>query len=316
MMAKTLINQAEQALNETDQGFNEQSKTLIAVDAQYLDGGAFDLQFFIRRCQHSAQTIAQHYLYLGRDLLVIKERVARDDFVSILDQIGISPRSAQRFMQVAVKFTAPTLEKLATRVAVSKLIELASEDDEDLEQALNGGTIAGMKLDDIERMSTRELKAALRTARSNADLTQEAHDRVLLQKNTHADELAKKLALAEHRPVAERWPEQVAAYHEELNRYGADAEQMLSAVFDIVIGGDPDLDMPIASQESIALATIDRVNRLTALVAQMQNTVFNQYGQFINQPAYELGDPLTVKIEPAPIPAAPLWTGLREEESL
>lgn len=315
-MDNSLDIQAIQALTETSPGFDEHSQALIAIDDRYLDGSTFDLQFFIRRCQHSAQTIAQHYLYLGRDLIVIKERVSREEFAAVLDQIGISQRSAQRFMQVAVKFTAPTLEKLATRVAVSKLIELASEDDEDLEQALNGGTIAGMKLDDIERMSTRELKAALRNARNNADLTQKAHDRVLQQKNAHADELAKKLALAERRPVAERWPKQVVAYHEELNKYGHDAEQLLSYVFDIVVSGDPDPDMPVSSQESIAHATIDRVNRLAALVAQMQNTVFNQYRQFIDQPAYELADPITVRTEPGPIPAAPAWTGLREERAL
>lgn len=298
-MDNSITHQTKQALNETSQDFDQHSQALIAIDDRYLDGDTFDLQFFIRRCQHSAQTIAQHYLYLGRDLIVIKERVSREEFAAILDQIGISQRSSQRFMQVAIKFTAPTLEKLANRLAVSKLIELASEDDEDLEQAFNGGTIAGMKLDDIERMSIRELKTALRNARNNAELTQEAHDRVLLQKNTHADELSRKLALAESRPQAERWPDQVAAYHEELSRFSHDAEQMLSRVFDIVISGDPVPDMPVSSRESIAFATIDRVNRLTTLVAEMQNTVFHQYSQFINQPTYELGEPLTVKSEGA-----------------
>lgn len=298
-MNNSLEIQATQALTETSPGFDEHSKALIAVDDRYLDGGAFDLQFFIRRCKHSAQTIAQHYLYLGRDLIVIKERVSREEFAAVLDQIGISQRSSQRFMQVAIKFTAPTLEKLANRLAVSKLIELASEDDEDLEQAFNGGTIAGMKLDDIERMSIRELKTALRNARNNAELTQESHDRVLQQKNNYADELSKKLAMAERRPQVERWPEQVAAYHEELSRYGHDAEQVLSMVFNIIVNGDPAADMPVSSQESIAMATIDRVNRLTQLVAQMQNTAFSQYSRFIDQPMYELGDPLTAKAEGA-----------------
>lgn len=298
-MDNSLEIQATQALTETGPGFDEHSQALIAIDDRYLDGSTFDLQFFIRRCQHSAQTIAQHYLYLGRDLIVIKERVSREEFAAVLDQIGISQRSSQRFMQVAIKFTAPTLEKLANRLAVSKLIELASEDDEDLEQAFNGGTIAGMKLDDIERMSTRELKTALRNARNNAELTQEAHDRVLQQKNSYADELSKKLAVAERRPQAERWPEQVAVYHEELNRYGHDAEQVLSMVFNIIVNGDPAADMPAASQESIAIATIDRVNRLTQLVAEMQDTVFSQYSQFIDKPAYELRDPLAIKAEGA-----------------
>lgn len=297
MESNQLATLAGQAIDATNDAFNQFSQDLLAVDQQYLDGSQFDLQFFIRRCQHSAQTIAQHYLYLGRDLIVIKEHVDRFDFDAILDDIGISTRSAQRFMQVAIKFNKPTLAKMAARLTVTKLIELACEDDADLEQAINGGSIAGISLDEIERMSTRELKIALRKAKDDAQLTQEAHDRVLQQKNTHTDDLAKKLAIAEHRPFADRWPEQVMTYQEELNRYAYDAEHVLNAVFDIINTGDPHPDMPVSSRESIAKATVDRVNRLTELVGAMQNQVFHQYSEFLNQPAYELGDALTLKDE-------------------
>lgn len=282
---------AGQALTATDPGFNAFSQGLLAVDQQYLDGGQFDLQFFIRRCQHSAQTIAQHYLYLGRDLVVIKERIGRDAFTDVLGQIGISIRSAQRFMQVAIKFDKPTLENLATRLTVAKLIELAGEDDADLEQVLGSGTVSGLTLDDVERMSSRDLRAALRAAKADAVARQD----VLQEKNKHADELAKKLAIAERRPQVDRWPVAVTTYHEELNKFGLDAEALLSSVMNIVIAGDPPLDMPVSAQESIAKLSVERINRLTALVGELQNVAFHQYSQFINQPTYELGDPLTLK---------------------
>lgn len=54
-----------------------------------------------------------------------------------------------------------------------------TEDDEDLVELADGGTIAGMSLDDIDRMTSRELKAALREARE----TNAAQQRVLADKN-------------------------------------------------------------------------------------------------------------------------------------
>ncbi|EPP4962113.1 DUF3102 domain-containing protein, partial [Escherichia coli] len=53
----------------------------------------------------------------------------------------------------------------------------------------DGGTIAGMSLDDIDRMTSRELKAALREARE----TNAAQQRVLADKNEKIDTLSTKL---------------------------------------------------------------------------------------------------------------------------
>jgi hypothetical protein len=71
----------------------------------------------------------------------------------------------------------------------TKLFELMTEDDEDLVELADGGTIAGMSLDDIDRMTSRELKAALREARE----TNAAQQRVLADKNEKIDSLSTKL---------------------------------------------------------------------------------------------------------------------------
>lgn len=52
-------------------------------------------------------------------------------------------------------------------------------DDEELDALADGGTVAGATLDDIDRMTSRELKAALREARE----TNAAQQRVLADKN-------------------------------------------------------------------------------------------------------------------------------------
>ncbi|HCF5729961.1 TPA: DUF3102 domain-containing protein, partial [Pseudomonas aeruginosa] len=51
----------------------------------------------------------------------------------------------------------------------SKLFELLAEDDESLAELADGGTVAGLDLDDIERMSCRELRKALRDLREDKE---------------------------------------------------------------------------------------------------------------------------------------------------
>ena len=52
------------------------------------------------------------------------------------------------------------------------------EDDEELAQLADGGTVAGLTLDDVDRMSVRELCQSLREARE----TNAAQQRVLADK--------------------------------------------------------------------------------------------------------------------------------------
>lgn len=62
-------------------------------------------------------------------------------------------------------------------------------DDEELDALADGGTVAGATLDDIDRMTSRELKAALREARE----TNAAQQQVLAGKDEKINELATKL---------------------------------------------------------------------------------------------------------------------------
>lgn len=64
-----------------------------------------------------------------------------------------------------------------------------TEDDESLAELADGGTVAGLKLDDVDRMSCRELRQALREARE----TSAAQQRVLADKNEKIDSLSTKL---------------------------------------------------------------------------------------------------------------------------
>ncbi|HCL4297085.1 TPA: DUF3102 domain-containing protein, partial [Pseudomonas aeruginosa] len=105
--------------------------------------------------------------------IVLKEHEPHGDFTQIVtEQLGIHERAARRMMQAALKYLSPALESKRTTLSVlgkAKLLELISEDDDDLVALADGGTVAGLDLDDIERMSCRELRKALRDLREDKE---------------------------------------------------------------------------------------------------------------------------------------------------
>jgi hypothetical protein len=97
-------------------------------------------------------------------------------------------------MQAAVKYMSPAItaanRSTLTDLGRSKLYELMVLDDEPLAALADGGTVAGLTLDDIDRMSSRELRAALRDSRSST----QAQARLLAEKSKKIDDLATDLA--------------------------------------------------------------------------------------------------------------------------
>lgn len=62
-------------------------------------------------------------------------------------------------------------------------------DDDDIKELADGGTVAGIKLDDIDKMTSRELRVALREARELSG----TKDKQLQAKNQKLDEMEGKL---------------------------------------------------------------------------------------------------------------------------
>jgi hypothetical protein len=93
-------------------------------------------------------------------------------------------------MQAAVKYLNPSVLAKASAPTLlglgkAKLLELMTEDDESIEELAEGGTVAGLNLDDIQAMSARELRAALVESRKKAA----AKDAVIAKKDQKLNEL-------------------------------------------------------------------------------------------------------------------------------
>ncbi|AOJ05108.1 hypothetical protein WS70_25660 [Burkholderia mayonis] len=162
------------------------------ISKQFGDGLPYERHRVVNEARFYMAQSAEAMLEAGKRLILLKENEPHGEFIQIAqEQLGLPHRTAARMMQAAVKYSSPTLKANLPALAhlgKTKLFELMTEDDEELAALADGGTIAGMDLDDIDRMTSRELRAALREAHENAT----AQARLLSDKNAKIDELAAK----------------------------------------------------------------------------------------------------------------------------
>ncbi len=172
---------------------NAMSEHRLEIMQQFGDGLPYERDRIVHETRFYMAQSAEAMLEAGKRLVILKENEPHGDFIYIVEsQLSLSKRTAQVMMQASLKYLSPKLEPKAQALALlgkTKLFELMTEDDEDLVELADGGTIAGMSLDDIDRMTSRELKAALREARE----TNAAQQRVLADKNEKIDSLSTKL---------------------------------------------------------------------------------------------------------------------------
>lgn len=167
---------------------------------------------------------AEAMLEAGKRLVLLKEHEGHGEFTQIVEeQLGLPARTARQLMQAAVKYLSdPTLAGKRQTFAVlgkAKMFELMTLDNDDLFELSEGGSVAGLTLDEVDRMSVRELKVALRDAKADA----KAKDEVLANKSATIDRLqTKKVRLQPPTP-----DEEVAEVRRETSDYAFQAEAII-----------------------------------------------------------------------------------------
>lgn len=148
-------------------------------------------------------------LELGKALLIRRELTPRGEFDAALEGLGFGRATAYRFMAAAYRATESSqMRRLVEHVdQIGKVLELLVIDDDEAGALLEGDTVRGLQLDDVERMTASQLRKALRDARQiNA-----AKDEVLSDKNARIDKLATELEVAKRKrgvKVAEADPDE------------------------------------------------------------------------------------------------------------
>lgn len=181
---------------------------LAALDARLGLDVPYDYETYIAAGRDSVAVMGERLFVIGRICIAIKEHEPHGRFGEALDRIGVKPRFAQTCMQAAIKYLGSDSRKLiAGRLASTKLLELVSEADDELDVLGEGGTLVGLTLDEIDKMSVRELKDALRKERKATADELAARDEIIGRKDAKLRDLELKNRKAGKLPVRERGEE-------------------------------------------------------------------------------------------------------------
>lgn len=164
-------NTLDGALAEASQAFDQHTQTLAEIDHSYGDLAPYNLERAITEARFFLGQTAESLIEAGKRLLLIKEHEGHGGFMPALERIGIEYTAATRIMKIATKFgkaNIATLQHL-NGIGKVKLLELAILDDEEIQGLGQGETVRGLVLDDVATMSVRELRAALRKAKADAE---------------------------------------------------------------------------------------------------------------------------------------------------
>lgn len=211
----------------------QQAERMQVVLAQFGDGLPYDQERLIHETQFYMQQSAEAALQVGRRLVVLKEAAPHGEFISVVEQrLGLNYRAAAKMMQAAVKFSNPALANMPLVAHLgagskTKLFELMTLDTDDLKELAEGGTVANLTLDDVERMTVSELRAALREERENY----QAQGGLVAKRDAKIAELQTEVRKAKKR-VAETPPDEVAKeLLQEVSRLAFTAEAAIRGDF-------------------------------------------------------------------------------------
>lgn len=174
----------------------ERTHQLVEIQKVYGDNLPYDRTRITNETKFYMAQSAEAMLEAGKRLVLLKEHEEHGNFTKILDQeLGLPVRTAQAMMQASVKYLSLGETKAQTfaHLGKSKLLALMSQDDEELEALTEGGTVAGLTLDEMDKMSVRDLKKALKEAKADQDAVR----KVSADKDKKINELSEKLEKSE-----------------------------------------------------------------------------------------------------------------------
>lgn len=193
----------------------QRDRALGDIESRFGIDRPYNREAFIGIAREAVVSAAERLLVLGRICILIKENEPHGHFGHALNEIGIGDVFARKAMQAAAKFEGSDARKLvAGRLSASKLLELVTEDDDTLDALADEGTVAGKTLDEIERMSARELRAALREEREKRQHDAEAHEDIVGRKDKKIAQLDLKARRLNKAPFREKLEAMLQEFNE------------------------------------------------------------------------------------------------------
>jgi uncharacterized protein YdaU (DUF1376 family) len=179
-----------QAMDMVAAKSKKQESAILQIEEEYGDGQPYERLRLENEIRFYQQTTAESLIEMGRRLIRIKANEEHGGFLQVLQNLNMAARSAQYAMTAAQKFGNT---QSAAFLGNEKIRALTVLDDDSIQALDNGGRAAGVTLDEIEKMSVRELKAALRKERDKRGEEKKAQEEAITKKEEKINELARQL---------------------------------------------------------------------------------------------------------------------------
>jgi hypothetical protein len=144
------------------------------VVEQFGDGLPWNPDHYEAAIRSELRRGCEAFLKAGRYLIVARECAAHGEWQGMLDRLGMGRDQASRMMEAARRVSAlpnvaTSQHLISTAKTESKLIELLSLPEDQFSELAIQGETQGLTIDDVESMTVRELRAAVREARADLD---------------------------------------------------------------------------------------------------------------------------------------------------
>jgi len=184
------VEQSKVAANALALAHREQNERVTALALQLNYSGSTDLGVLENSAREAIRRIGMTVFELGGYLLMLREGCEHGKFLPVLERLNLAPRAAQHYMLVARRFANTKSISHLADAGIAKLVELIALDNEQLEDLTELGQTGELALDNVSRMSVKELRKAVREAVAE----REATDKLLENKNKQIDKLSRHVA--------------------------------------------------------------------------------------------------------------------------
>lgn len=153
-----------QVLALADQQHAAHVRAVAASVGYQLPVDCVDPDLIQRDVAANMRRTAEAMFQIGIGLVVLKEACRHGEFLGRLEVLGFAPRVAQQYMSVARRISNTNTSRILLKAveSQSKLLELITLDDAQLEEFALTGQTGDLKLDAVDGMSVKELRKRIR----------------------------------------------------------------------------------------------------------------------------------------------------------
>lgn len=193
------VEQTMEAANQLAVATLEKNERVTALALQINYQGSTDPGVLVNSAKDALRRLGMAVFELGAYLLLLKEGCKHGDFVLALEEVGISHPSAKKYMAMTRRFANGSTSIHLEKLGFSKMAELLPLDDDQVDDLVGEGQTGELALDDVARMSVKELRAAVHKERQEAQKQKNQVERL----TTVNTELHEEVRLIKRLPASE-----------------------------------------------------------------------------------------------------------------